>query len=634
MNKHSFFVTTFLSIFLVLSFWVAAEEMGNPVAVSPGSETEAVTVWQNCPTFSWSSVPDAASYQVVVFESLDGKIMPYESMAIISVPVISAQITRPALSYTLSAEDRLKTGSMYAWYVQALDASGNVLGSWSNGRIFQVEQEIQFVGIREKLTEILRSYGVSDDTASHVLDEFKSEVPGNKNTPGISGILGKQGSYYTFYGSGAGASVPTGTMIYSVFVGDSSGSSITNQGCNTFLGHNAGTSNVGGNNTTVGSGAGESSGTTMNGSGITMVGKDSGKNNEYGDENAYIGAYTGYSNDHGSRYTLFGYKAGYSKTGYHEQPSDTFVGYENGYSTTSGINNAFLGDSAGYSNTSGSNSTYIGYKAGYSNTGYENTILGYEGGHSDTSGYYNTFLGAYAGYNNSGHANVFLGYKAGYNETNSNKLYIANSDTSSPLIYGDFNSNTITVNGNLGIGTNSPDFPVELEISDTTPAFVAARSSGAQNFLTATSSHAQFGSTSNHAVRILANDTWQMQVNQDNSLSMANGASCTTGGVWTDASSRTLKKKIKNLGAGEALATLFKLNPVKYNYKADKTDKHVGFIAEDVPDLVAAANKKGLSPMDITAVLTKVVQELQEENQEYKKNISELQERITALEKN
>lgn len=39
----------------------------------------------------------------------------------------------------------------------------------------------------------------------------------------------------------------------------------------------------------------------------------------------------------------------------------------------------------------------------------------------------------------------------------------------------------------------------------------------------------------------------------------------------------------------------------------------MGFIAEDVPDLVATPNRKSLSPMDIVAVLTKVVQEQQNE---------------------
>ncbi|HLP61947.1 MAG TPA: tail fiber domain-containing protein, partial [Candidatus Deferrimicrobium sp.] len=95
---------------------------------------------------------------------------------------------------------------------------------------------------------------------------------------------------------------------------------------------------------------------------------------------------------------------------------------------------------------------------------------------------------------------------------------------------------------------------------------------------------------------------------------------------------RTLKENIEDLNIQEALTALFQLNPVKYNYKADKTDKHVGFIAEDVPELVATADRKGLSPMDITAVLTKVVQELKKKNQACKELIAALQERVSTLE--
>ena len=36
-----------------------------------------------------------------------------------------------------------------------------------------------------------------------------------------------------------------------------------------------------------------------------------------------------------------------------------------------------------------------------------------------------------------------------------------------------------------------------------------------------------------------------------------------------------------------------------------------GFIAEDVPDLVATGDRKGLSSMEMTAVLVKVVQKQQ-----------------------
>lgn len=91
-------------------------------------------------------------------------------------------------------------------------------------------------------------------------------------------------------------------------------------------------------------------------------------------------------------------------------------------------------------------------------------------------------------------------------------------------------------------------------------------------------------------------------------LEMANGAHVTAGGVWTNASSRDLKENIAELALEEALVTLRNLTAVQFNYKLDINDSHVGFIAEDVPELVATADRRGLSSMDIVAVLTKVVQ--------------------------
>ena len=53
------------------------------------------------------------------------------------------------------------------------------------------------------------------------------------------------------------------------------------------------------------------------------------------------------------------------------------------------------------------------------------------------------------------------------------------------------------------------------------------------------------------------------------------------------------------------------MKPVSFEYKEGNQDVHVGFIAEDVPEMVATPDRKGLESMDIAAVLTKVVQEQQ-----------------------
>ena len=70
-----------------------------------------------------------------------------------------------------------------------------------------------------------------------------------------------------------------------------------------------------------------------------------------------------------------------------------------------------------------------------------------------------------------------------------------------------------------------------------------------------------------------------------------------------------------------------------FSYTKDPRDSHVGFIAEDVPDLVASAGRKGLSPMDIVAVAVKVLQAKDAENANQSLLIADLQEQIDAINK-
>ncbi len=107
-----------------------------------------------------------------------------------------------------------------------------------------------------------------------------------------------------------------------------------------------------------------------------------------------------------------------------------------------------------------------------------------------------------------------------------------------------------------------------------------------------------------------------------------NGAHLTAGGVWTDTSSRATKENIEDLDRRSAFAALAGLQPVTFNYKLERGDPHAGFIAEDVPDLVATPDRKGLSSMDIVAVLTKVVQEQQDTIEKLGRQVAELEARM------
>jgi hypothetical protein len=303
----------------------------------------------------------------------------------------------------------------------------------------------------------------------------------------------------------------------------------------------------------------------------TFIGAGAGNANTTGNENTFLGDEAGYSNTTGNYNTFLGYRAGYSNNG---GVNNIFIGSSAGYKNTIGGSNTFLGNLAGNSNKTGVAHTFLGSNAGFHNEGGEyNTFLGSKAGFYNNRDH-NTFLGGFAGHNATGSANVFLGFRAGYHETGSNKLYIANSHTVTPLIYGEFDNNILAINGKVGIGKKPSMHPLE----------------------------------------------------------MASGAHVTTGGVWTNASSREYKDDIEALSSQEAFNTLEGLNPVKFAYKADRTERHVGFIAEEAPELIATKDRKGLSPMDIVAVLTKVVQEQGKTIKELSSEVKELKRELKRRE--
>lgn len=119
--------------------------------------------------------------------------------------------------------------------------------------------------------------------------------------------------------------------------------------------------------------------------------------------------------------------------------NNTSIGYLSGYQLTTGTLNTYIGSEAGYSNSTGSSNVAIGRNCLFTNSNSNNVGVGYEGGYSSTSAN-NVFIGYRAGFTvTSGGANIMIGNASGGSETtNSNRLYIANSNTSTPLIFGQF----------------------------------------------------------------------------------------------------------------------------------------------------------------------------------------------------
>ncbi len=134
-----------------------------------------------------------------------------------------------------------------------------------------------------------------------------------------------------------------------------------------------------------------------------------------------------------------------------------------GYGALAGNGTSFfntaIGGAALNTTSTGSNNTAIGRSSMQLNTtGSRNTALGYNSLFSGLTTTNNTAIGHEAGRDVTGSGNVMLGYQAGYSEAGNNKLYIDNSNTVSPLVYGDFSTNLLRVNGTLNIN-NTYSFP-------------------------------------------------------------------------------------------------------------------------------------------------------------------------------
>jgi hypothetical protein len=167
----------------------------------------------------------------------------------------------------------------------------------------------------------------------------------------------------------------------------------------------------------------------------TAVGSYALSGNTYGFMNAAFGANALSPNTTGSYNSAFGYVSlGQNTTAW----GNTAFGAGTLALSTTGSENTAVGMAALSQNTTGNKNIGIGYHAKYNNqSGISNTVIGYEAGKGAST--------------HSKSGNVLIGYQAGYNETGDNKLYIENSNSATPLIYGNFSSDSLIVNGTLNV---------------------------------------------------------------------------------------------------------------------------------------------------------------------------------------
>lgn len=217
---------------------------------------------------------------------------------------------------------------------------------------------------------------------------------------------------------------------------------------------------------------------------------------------------------------------------------------------------------------------------------------------------------------------------------------------------------TVTSTGRVGIGTSTPKsyytVPSSIDVvsiagqhallsidsgAATTTSSVALSSGGNEKWLLSSRNNLTTGGADAERFSIYNGSAEELLTihqngnmyfgdspgsnnNTTHPIDTATGAHLTSGGVWTNASSRDLKFDVSEISYKAALEVLKNLKPVTYKYKLEPSEVYAGFIAEDVPDLVATSDRKSLSPMDIVAVLAKAFQAQQIEIETLKKKLN------------
>ncbi len=185
----------------------------------------------------------------------------------------------------------------------------------------------------------------------------------------------------------------------------------------------------------------------------TFIGYQAGVNTTSANRNVFLGFNAGRRNTLGALNIFIGNEAGLNFSGESQDldaEENIYIGNSAGYNCTSTANSIFIGTRSGYNCGESYSNTFIGDRTGSLGVaGNENTLIGSAAG-LNMGGSSNVFIGAYAGVaNTSGSNNIFIGTGAGGKEEGSDKLYIANSNTTNPLIYGDFLNKSVNITGSL-----------------------------------------------------------------------------------------------------------------------------------------------------------------------------------------
>jgi hypothetical protein len=172
---------------IALASAVAAGASGPaPRAVSPGSERGA-SIGDRCPTFSWSALEGASSYELVVYR--------LDDLGVEAIPVLAERIAGAASSFTPPLDRCLARATPYAWSVRAAVEDG--VSSWADPILFTVAAEPPAEELAATLDLVRRHLVAEDGAPARAISPRRDEAsrqPLGRGARGDGALLVPDGS--------------------------------------------------------------------------------------------------------------------------------------------------------------------------------------------------------------------------------------------------------------------------------------------------------------------------------------------------------------------------------------------------------------------------------------------------------
>ena len=291
--------------------------------------------------------------------------------------------------------------------------------------------------------------------------------------------------------------------------------------------------------------------------------------------------------------------------------SNTYFNYDNSNSVdntaigqdalknNSASENTAIGSLALRANTSGDSNTGLGAGALYNNTtGFNNVALGVAALFENVSGRSNNAIGYDALRDNTGSYNVAIGEVAGYSNTtgNNNTLIGFDADVASGAL------TNATALGAKAVVANSNSFA--FGDKDVTKWAFGLSTTDSGNAI---------------------------QVGED--TTNGNGASLTSAGVWTNASSILFKTNFIELDNEWILKKINSISVKKWKYK-NTNETHIGPTSEEFIETFDVGNgldKSHLGTIDVSGVALRGVQALIDKIETQKEEINTLKSELDIL---